>query len=188
MLHILNAPHDVLSTKAKPVEKIDQTIKQLISDMSETLINAKDPEGVGLAAPQIGKSLQIFIIKPTPTYPIEIFINPIMHIPDGVELAKEALTKTGKKKKKGVTLEGCLSLKDIWGVVRRYPKVELAYQDETGARHEKLFTGFMATIIQHEYDHLQGILFPKHVLEQGNILYKSVVDENGETVFEELKI
>jgi len=184
---IIQTPNEILSSKAQRVDKIDASIKELLKQMNETLVNAKEPEGVGLAAPQIGKSLQIFIIKPSPKHPIETFINPVMQILDSEELPKKDQIKT-KKNKKGMKLEGCLSVKDIWGVVRRYPKISLVYQDETGKQHKKIFKGFLSTIIQHEYDHLQGVLFPKHVLEQGNILYKSVLDEKGETVFEELKI
>ena len=66
MLKILQSPHKVLSQEAKPVAKIDKTIHQLLKEMEETLDGATDPEGVGLAAPQIGRSLQIFIVRQTP--------------------------------------------------------------------------------------------------------------------------
>lgn len=186
MLPIVTAPNDVLSQPAKPVNKIDNSVHQLIKEMTQSLISAIDPEGVGLAAPQVGKSLQIFIIKSSPKSPLLTFINPVMHVPADSKLP---VKRTGKRKeKKGVKLEGCLSLKDIWGMVDRYPTIVLSYLDEKGQQHEKKFAGLMATIIQHEYDHLQGILFPKHVLEQGHQLYKSVKDEAGETVFEEIQI
>ncbi len=185
MLPIVQTPNEVLSRKAQPVPKIDASIKEFITQMTETLLHAKDPEGIGLAAPQVGKSLQIFIIRPSSNHQVAVFINPIMKIPEEERIMDRKQTR---KKKKGVKLEGCLSLRDIWGVVHRYPKIVLSYQDETGAHFKKTFTGFLATIIQHEYDHLQGILFPKHVLEQGNILYKSILNEKGETIFEELKI
>lgn len=185
MLSIVTAPNDTLSQQAKPVQKIDHAIGNLIADMAETLAKAKDPEGVGLAAPQIGKSLQLFIIRVNPDAPLFVCINPTLSLPEKRKLT--SATK-GKKTKKGVKLEGCLSLKDIWGVVDRYPTVHLTYTDEQGKEHEKTFHGLMSTIIQHEYDHLQGILFPKHVLEQGHQLYKSTKDEAGETIFEEINI
>ena len=82
-----------------------------------------------------------------------------------------------------------LSLQDIWGIVERHSTVTLSYLDATGKKHDKeKFTGFMATIIQHEVDHLNGILFPKRVIEQKNKLYKSSKDTKGETVFEEIAI
>ncbi|HUD44004.1 MAG TPA: peptide deformylase [Patescibacteria group bacterium] len=188
MLSIINAPQDVLSQTAKPVEKIDASVKVIIKGMESALINSTDPEGVGLAAPQVGKSLQIFMIKASPDAKLQVFINPLLTIPEVVTPKGEKTKKKKGKKSKGVTLEGCLSLKDIWGVVHRFPKVHLSWLDENGDKHEKDFSGFMATIIQHEYDHLQGILFPKRVLEQKNQLYKSIKDENDETIFEELNI
>ena len=73
MIKIITAPSEVLSQKARPVKKID---KKLIGEMKQALLLAKDPEGVGLAAPQVGESISIFIIKPTPKSPIKVFINP----------------------------------------------------------------------------------------------------------------
>lgn len=193
MLSIVQAPQSVLSEKAKPIKKVDKTIRDLIADMTFTLENTRDPEGVGLAAPQVGVSLQLFIIKQSPKAPLYVFINPTIKSLTYDEAKKQEKptvrrhTKSPKKKKE-VKLEGCLSLKDIWGIVERAPAVTLSYQDESGAKHEKTFTGFLATIIQHECDHLQGVLFPKRVLEQNQKLYKSVEDADGETVFEEMSI
>ncbi|CAN5204567.1 peptide deformylase [soil metagenome] len=182
MLTIVQAPSDVLSQPAKEIKKIDQSILSLIEEMKDTLTNAKDPEGVGLAAPQVGKSLQLFIIKQSLTAPVQVFINPVLSIPDFPTL-------TPKKKKKGpVKLEGCLSLFNIWGVVNRHPTIALTYLDENGKSHRQKYTGFFATIIQHEYDHLQGVLFPKRVLEQNEKLFKSQKDEHGEMVFDEISL
>ena len=183
MLKIVTAPDPVLSAIAKPVGKIDTSIKKLLSGMEETLDTAKDPEGVGLAAPQVGKSLQIFIVREDKDEPLLTFINPEIQQLD----APPKETKK-KKSKKSVKLEGCLSLQDIWGTVKRSPTVTLSYMDEKGKKHEKKFSGFLATIIQHEVDHLQGILFPKHVIQQKGQLYKSSKNEKGETVFEEITI
>lgn len=195
MKTIVQSPNKVLSDKANPVIKIDKSIKHLLKEMRETLLHASDPEGVGLAAPQIGKSLQIFIIKQSSRSPILTFINPeiesfIEKEPEPEIKQSEKTTKAKKKAgiSKGVQLEGCLSIKDIWGVVHRKPGVVLSYQDETGKEHKKTFDGFMAVIVQHEYDHLQGVLFPKRVLEQDNQLYRSVKNRQGETEFEEIKI
>lgn len=190
-MRILQAPNPVLSQTAKPVLKADKSILNLISEMKRAMEAAIDPEGVGLAAPQIGKSLQIFIAKPFPKGKIKVFINPKI-----VESSKLKVIKSSKKVKKGEKqLEGCLSLKDIWGAVKRSPAITVSYLDEKGKSHEENFTGFLATIIQHEYDHLQGILFPRRVLEQKGKLYKSSKDlpagrhgEEGEDVFEEIKL
>lgn len=191
MLKIVQAPNTVLSEQAKPINKIDKDIRDLIKNMEQTLIGARDPEGVGLAAPQIGKSLQLFLTKQTPASPTLVFINPrIEQFIDKPEI-QENPPKTHEnsgEEKESFQLEGCLSLHSIWGVVNRHPGVMLSYLDEKGQEHKKKFTGFLATIIQHEYDHLQGVLFPKRVLEQKNQLYKSVKNEKGETEFEEIKL
>jgi peptide deformylase len=184
-MKIVQAPDAVLTQKAKPVQKIDKAIHNLLKEMEVTLSSAVDPEGVGLAAPQVGKSLQIFIIKHTPKSPLLTFINP--HI----ESFKDEQPKPDekeKKKKGGVQLEGCLSLHDVWGVVKRHKKVVLSYQDEHGKTHKETFDGFLATIIQHEFDHLQGILFPKRVLEQKSQLYHSLKNADGEIEFEEIEL
>jgi peptide deformylase len=186
MLKIITAPHATLATVAEPINKIDNDMRNLITEMVTTLENAKDPEGVGLAAPQVNKSLSLFIVKEDKKSPLKVFINPKITYPEGINLMEEI--KRDKKKKKSVKLEGCLSLNNIWGVVKRYPSVLLTYQDENGIEHTEKFTGFLATIIQHEVDHLNGILFPKRVLEQNGQLYKSSKDKKGETVFEEIKI
>ena len=110
MLKIVQAPNAVLAEEAKKIEKIDSDIRKLIKEMIKTLEAAKDPEGVELAAPQIGKSLQLFIIKETPDSEILTFINP--EFEEQSPITKESPLK-GKKKKQ-VKLEGCLSLQDIW--------------------------------------------------------------------------
>lgn len=189
MLKIVQAPDTVLSDKAKEVKKIDKYIKNLLHEMKITLDVASDPEGVGLAAPQVGKSLQIFIVRQTPKSPLLTFINPkIEKFFNKPSMPSTSSNPSKEKKHKNVQLEGCLSLKDIWGVVTRHHGVELSYMDENGHKHTKKFENFLATIIQHEYDHLQGTLFPKRVLEQNNPLYRSYKNSKGETEFEEMSI
>lgn len=192
MMKIVQAPDPVLSQKAKPVKKFDEALHLLLDEMKQTLAKASDPEGVGLAAPQVGKSLQIFIARENPKDHFFVCINPKI---ESFETRKKENKKTDKEKKsaksgtdKGVQLEGCLSLKDVWGVVTRHDGVMLSYQDENGKKYTKKCTGFFATIIQHEYDHLQGILFPKRTLEQKNPLYHSTKNAKGETEFEEIKL
>jgi peptide deformylase len=188
MLKIINAPNKVLSQQAKPIEKIDKTIRKLIKNMEQALIAARDPEGVGLAAPQVAVSLQLFLIKQTPQSSTLVFINPKIeeYIDDEPEQKKQQDEKSDKEK--GVQLEGCLSLQDIWGVVKRSHSVILSYQDETGKTHKKKFSGFIATIIQHEVDHLTGALFTKRVLEQQNPLYHHKKNENGEVEYEKIEL
>lgn len=176
MLKIVHAPADVLTKGVRPVAKIDKKIKQLVYDMEETLVAQVDPQGVGLAAPQVGVDLAIFIIKPTLSADTEVFINPkILEIVK----TKESSVKSQKKTEteQDIKLEGCLSIPKIWGPVTRSAKVLLEYQDLTGEKHSQWFTGFKAVIIQHETDHLNGILFTERVLEQKNKLYE---EKNGE--------
>src|ERR1051326_6342787 len=108
-MQIVQAPEPVLSAQAKKIKKIDQDILDLIGKMKYTLVNTRDPEGVGLAAPQVGQSLQLFIVKPDKQSDFHVFINPeIIHA--------DPVKKQKKKKNEDQKLEGCLSLKDIWGV------------------------------------------------------------------------
>jgi peptide deformylase len=179
MLDIVKAPNPVLSEKAKLVAKVDKAILNLIEEMKVSLASASDPVGVGLAAPQIGKSLRIFIAKPTLKSKVSVFINPEITKKEGLQ---------EKDKEKTTKLEGCLSLPNIWGDVDRYNQVRVDFIDETGKQHSQKFVGFMATIVQHEIDHLNGVLFPKRVLEQQGYLYQSHKDDKGEDVFTELSI
>ncbi len=184
MLSIVKAPNDVLSASAKIVNKINKDTLLLIEEMKQTLAATHDPEGVGLAAPQVGRSLQLFLAKPTPKSPFLIFINP--KIVNESETMQEL--KRPKKSNAPGKLEGCLSLVNIWGTVKRHAIITLSYLDEQGKPHKKTFSGFLGTIIQHEIDHLHGILFPRRVLEQTGKLYKSHRDKKGEDVFEEIEI
>lgn len=180
MLDIVKAPNPVLSAKAKKIAKVDKAVLKLISAMEESLLAATDPVGVGLAAPQVGKSLQLFIVKPTAKSKVLVFINPV--------ILEKSNQKAFSKKEDHKKLEGCLSLLNIWGEVRRFDNITLSFLDEKGRHHQKKYSGFLSIIIQHEIDHLEGILFPKRVLEQKGKLYKSEKDEKGEDVFEEIKI
>ncbi len=205
MVKIVKAPNTVLSEAAEKVPKIDKEIVNLIEEMKQALLEARDPEGVGLAAPQVGKSLQIFIIKPSLKSPIQVFINPVIQAQNQAELktqknaevsvvqpASPDASQGGRVVQPSLAnptkLEGCLSLQDIWGTVSRKPQVSISYLDEKGKSHNKIFKGFQAIIIQHEMDHLQGVLFPKRVLEQKGTLYKSHKTEKGEIEFEELEL
>lgn len=179
MLEIIKAPNVGLSQKSKNLAKLDKNILDFIEEMKLALESSTDPVGVGLAACQVGKNVKIFIAKPTSKPKFYIFINPKI-----LKTDKKQKIKKAKVKK----LEGCLSLPDIWGEVARFDEIVLDFMDENGKKHKRKFTGFMATIIQHEVDHLEGILFTKRVLEQNGTLYKSEKDEKGEDVFEEIKI
>jgi len=182
MSEIIAAPNEVLGKIAVSFDfsKNSKALPSLLKEMEKALLSASDPKGVGLAAPQIGKSVAVFIAKPKENSKISVFINP--QIVESAKLKKDKKTKRVKK------LEGCLSLPNIWGEVLRSPSVTLFYYNEKGVSATRKFTGFMSTIVQHEVDHLNGVLFPKKVLEQKGRLYKSHKDKKGQDEFEELEI
>jgi peptide deformylase len=200
VIKIVTAPNPALSSIAKPVSGINVSVVRLIDKMKKALVATTDPKGVGLAAPQVGKSLQIFIAKPTDKSKILVFVNPKIIGRSSVQSyikrpARQSNTQTsagGPKKdeseKASKKLEGCLSLPNIWGPVLRSSSLILSYLDEKGIGHKQKFSGFMATVIQHEMDHLSGVLFPKRVLEQQGTLYKSHKNKQGEDEFEEIEI
>mgnify|MGYP001615492683 FL=1 len=192
---IITVPNKVLTTPAKPVEKIDKKIKQIIQQMKDDLIYKENPKGVGLAAPQIGIPLRIFIIKPAETSPVEVFINPQIswRSKDLAEIERPNDSKPSLRKERpalpaGRKLEGCLSIPNVWGYLKRPKKVKLSYLDENGTHQEKEFESFKATIVQHETDHINGILFTQRVLEQKQKLYRIEEDDDGEEELVEIEL
>lgn len=193
MLKIISAPSPILAQKSKVVTSVNANVLKLIAEMSETLEAAKDPQGVGLAASQVGQNLQIFIAKPALKSKIQVFINPQVtankkYLTTNKLAVRSQKLAVGSQKSEVTKLEGCLSLPNIWGEVMRFPVIKALYIDEKGIKHVRKFEGLMATIFQHEVDHLNGILFPKRVLEQKGILYKSHKNKKGEDEFEELDV
>jgi len=144
----------------KPSLEIDSEypgLKELIDDMFETMYAAK---GVGLAAPQIGKNIRLFIVDGAP------FANEEGEEIDpkavGIESFKKVFINPIIEEEKGDLWpfqEGCLSIPKIREKVQRKEEVTISYLDEHWEMKEASFTGYAARIIQHEYDHLEGILF-----------------------------
>ena len=169
MLKVVGVKNPVLRLKAKPVGKIDKKVKKLIADMKETLMAQKDPEGVGLAAPQVGKSLQLFITRYKDFE--RVVINPEILSVSGIK------HRSSNVKRKHDLLEGCLSLPHYYGPIKRDQKVKVKYltlDTDHGSPVTKteVFEGFPAQIIGHEIDHLNGVLFMDHILKQRAPLYK----------------
>lgn len=152
---------------SKPVKAVDKKILKLVNDLKETLIAQKDPEGVGLAAPQIGKNLRVFVMKTGSD--IKEVINPEI-----LEISKKEEKEEEEKDK---IMEGCLSLPHYYGPLKRAKKVKLKYKTASGEEKEEEFIGFEAQLVQHEMDHLDGILFIDRLLEQKKSLYKQKADE-----------
>lgn len=147
VLEIRKAGDEVLKKICSPVAKVDRKIKQLIDDMSQTMYEAN---GVGLAAPQVGISLRIVVIDAGEGL-IEL-INPVI-------IEKEGSAKD---------TEGCLSIPGVFGEVERYSKVTVEAVNRNGKKIKVTGTGLLARAIQHELDHLEGILF----IERANTLFK----------------
>ena len=166
VLKFVDIKSPVLRSKAKKVEKIDKKVKDFISDMKDTLDAQSDPEGVGLAAPQIGKSLQIFIINHKGHN--DVVINPEIVNIEEFNASKKVKTKL---------LEGCLSLPHYYGPLRRSKEITIKFLDENGKEVNKTYKNFLAQIVQHELDHLNGVLFIDRILEQKAKLYKFSNDD-----------
>lgn len=170
---ILLSSDPILRRVSKPVGKIDKKVQDLIKDLRDTLAVQKEPEGVGLAAPQIGKNLRVFLAKYKSFE--KVVINPeIVKIEEKPHSAKAS---RGKKE----ILEGCLSLPYYYGPLKRAPIITIKYMNESGKYLTETFEGFHAQIMMHEIDHLEGILFIDHLLTEGKPLYK-VEGEDWEEV------
>jgi peptide deformylase len=168
-MKILTTPNPFLRHIAKPITTYDKKLVSEISSLIQILKTAKDPEGVGLAATQVGLDRRLFIIDNGKN--IEIFINPNITF-----ASKETLIDKFKNPKKRF-LEGCLSVPKLWGFVNRPRQITLEYQlPETLAKTTRNFTDKEAAYIQHELDHLNGILFTDRIIEQKGTIFKETKD------------
>ncbi|NJB37539.1 peptide deformylase [Croceivirga sp. JEA036] len=146
----------VLRKKATNITKDYPNLETLLNNMWETMYNAS---GVGLAAPQVGLPIRIFLVDTTPFSKDEDLTEDEQSQLDGfkkVFINAEILEETGEE---WAFNEGCLSIPDIREDVQRKPKVTIKYMDENFKEHTETFDGLLARVIQHEYDHIEGILF-----------------------------
>ena len=149
ILPVYTYGNQVLRKKAKDIDKNFENLDTFINNMYDTMYQS---DGVGLAAPQIGKSIRLFVIDASPMAEEnsellnfkKVFINAKIIHEEGEEWSFN---------------EGCLSLLGIREDVKRKPKIIIEYLDENFNFHQDTFDGIIARIIQHEYDHLEGILF-----------------------------
>lgn len=140
---IVMYPDPVLLTRAAPVTRVTDTVRELVRDMFETMAAA---EGVGLAAPQVGVSRRVIVVDVSPVEkdrPPFALVNP--------EIVAHRGLVEGK--------EGCLSIPGVEGFVPRHELVVVRGQDERGDPVRLEATGFLARVLQHEIDHLDGVLF-----------------------------
>jgi peptide deformylase len=141
---ILTIPDSILRKEAKPVERIDDDLRKLADDMLLTMYEAP---GIGLAAPQIGISRRLIVMDPAkedqPKAPI-VMVNP------------EILDRSAELR---VHEEGCLSIPDFTAEIERPAKTRVSYIDREGREQEMELEGIWSTLVQHEIDHLNGVLF-----------------------------
>ena len=142
----------MLGRVAARVPKVDDSIRRLAKDMRETMLAAP---GVGLAAPQVGRPLRVIICQESEEDEILTLINPQITRASGSEVADE----------------GCLSLPGWTGPVERSTKIQVKALDERGRRRTLAVEGFLARIIQHEVDHLDGIMFTEKIVEGGELRF-----------------
>jgi peptide deformylase len=139
-LEIIHYPDPRLRKLSAEVEAFDEPLKQLVDRM---FVLMRQHKGVGLAAPQVGQNIRLFIINPTGDLKDDrVYVNPMLSEGEGEETAEE----------------GCLSLPDIHLDVPRNKTMKLEARDVAGNRIEETQTGYVARIWQHELDHLNGIL------------------------------
>lgn len=136
---------EILRKISKPVKQIDDKLIELVEDMKETL---KDADGAGLAAVQVGVLKRLFLVDVGDENGLVVFINPTIVEEEGEQ----------------VGLEGCLSIPDNNGIVRRANKIKVRYQDMDFKEKELVCEGFFARAVQHEYDHINGKLYKDSAL------------------------
>ena len=171
---IIIAPDNRLLQKCEKVTDFGNETQIIIKNLKDTLENAKNPEGAGLAAPQIGVLKRIIVVrnfifnpsdKEKPLVQEHVLINPKV-----VSTSKETITEW----------EGCLSIPDTYGQVERYKKIKIKAQDESGQTIRLTASGYFSAVIQHEMDHLEGVLFTSKTV--GEILNEKDFDHYLEVV------
>ncbi|MEG3175244.1 peptide deformylase [Sphingomonas sp. RB3P16] len=155
VLEILEVPHPGLRAVAKPVETVDDAVKKIVADMFDTMYDAR---GIGLAATQVGIEQRIVVIDLQEPESAEEDAKPVrkplVYInPELISVSEETSFYN----------EGCLSIPEQYAEVERPTGCRARWLDEQGAAHEGDFDGLLATALQHEIDHLNGVLFIDHI-------------------------
>jgi peptide deformylase len=163
VLDILTYPNESLKQVSETVEVFDQSLKDFIDDLEETRLAG--PGAVGIAAPQVGKFIRAVIVdvsnmkRPVPNHGHMVLINPEITRWDGYEMGRE----------------GCLSVPDYTGNVIRANNIVLQAMDQHGESHEYEMEGFEARAVQHEIDHLDGLLFLDRVVSRRSDIFRRKV-------------
>lgn len=155
LLPILHFPDNRLKKVAAPISSIDDSIRKLVADMAETMYEAP---GIGLAATQVDVHKQLVVIDTSEEKnDLRVFINPRLEHFEG--------SQTGE--------EGCLSVPGIYDKVERAERVTVHFLDLDGKKQSMTVDGLLAVCIQHEVDHLQGIVFVDHLSQLKQVRIKS---------------
>jgi peptide deformylase len=151
---ITRYPAEVLAQKAEPVEEIDDNIRLLVRKMTEIMIERK---GIGLAAPQAGVPLRLFIISLDGTAEnVRVYVNPTV-TPEGALGSNE---------------EGCLSVPGVFTKIRRYKKCKVTATDLDGNQFTEQAEGLYARVLQHEYDHIEGMTIVNRMTQTARIAHR----------------
>ncbi len=151
-MEIIKSPNKILSTKSADIEQIDQSVRDLASAMYEMLSGV---DGVGLAAPQIGQNIRLAVIGFEPT-PAQLKKNPDLQNVPKIVLINPKIT--WQSKETTIEKEGCLSCGNTEIEVPRYKKVHIEHLDLDGKKCKIKARGYLARVMQHEIDHLEGKL------------------------------
>lgn len=160
---ILTYPDERLKRLSEPVEQFDAELREFVAELEETM--RAGPGGVGIAAPQVDRIQRIVIVdcsvtrRPVPNHGRLVLINPELLTWEGMEVGRE----------------GCMSVPDYTGNVIRAQKITVQAFDELGRRNEYAFEGFEARAVQHEVDHLDGLLFVDRLVSRRNDLFRRKV-------------
>ncbi len=165
-LPIISYGDPILKRKGEAIEKDYPGLQQLIADMFETMYAAS---GVGLAAPQIGRSIRLFVIDASPYKEDEPGLADFKKVFINAELLEE-------EGDKWLFNEGCLSIPEVREDISRYPTIRIRYLDENWVEHEEVLGGLAARITQHEYDHIEGKLFTDKLSPLRKAMIKSKLD------------
>lgn len=167
VLEILTYPSEILKQVSAPVERFDDELRAFIADLEET--RRAGPGAVGIAAPQVGRFQRIVIVdvsnmkRPVPNHGYMVLINPEITEWEGYAVGRE----------------GCLSVPDYTGNVIRAEQIKLEAFDPQGDKRSFDMTGFEARAVQHEIDHLDGLLFLDRLVSRRNDLFRRKVYQKG---------
>ena len=192
-IKVVKAPDPRLKIQTKPVKKITPRVLQTLKEMIKLTQTFKDPEGVGLAATQVGLEGKFFVARlhdskqVPPSEPGQRKKRWAKYQKGFVAIINPSILSYSKRTK--TYFEGCLSVPTIWGEVKRHTSIKVSYLETNGNQISKTLKGIPAWIFQHEVDHLDGILFSERVLQQKGKFYKFTgKDKAGTDNFEEISL